>query len=102
MNIGKIDTLLQVFQTFETDSVHLNQMSGKLFLKTILFYTEAFFNSEVIELDDDTKGMSEQESEARLELFKKTRGQDIYHRDISRKTKGRYTKKKNPRQHGPS
>jgi hypothetical protein len=73
MNLGKIDALIQVSQTFEPDSVHLNPTSGKLFVNAILFNAEAFFNAEVIDLDKDTSKSMEEETTttARLETFRK-------------------------------
>ena len=71
MNIEKIDALIQVTQEFESDGVHLNPMSGKLFVNTILFNSDAFFNAQIINLDEEMTMATDDENAARMELFRK-------------------------------
>jgi hypothetical protein len=39
MNVGKVDALIQVTQEFESDGVHLNPMSGKLFYTILTHFS---------------------------------------------------------------
>ena len=71
MNVGKVEALIQVTQEFEADGVHLNPMSGNLFVNTILYNSDAFFNAQVINLDDEMNLTTDDENAARMDLFRK-------------------------------
>ena len=52
-NVGKIDAPIKMSQIFEQDGVHLTPSSGKVFVNTMLFNADAFFNTEVVDLEED-------------------------------------------------
>ena len=66
MNVGKVDALIQVKQEFEADRV-----SGKLFVNTILYNSDAFFNAQIINLDEEMTLATDDKNAARMELFRK-------------------------------
>ena len=74
-NVGKIDGPLKMSQLFKQDGVHFTPSSGKVFINTLLFNADAFFNAEVINLDEDMetdKNRFEEESDAEKMKQKKT------------------------------
>ena len=54
INIGKVYGLSRMAQQFENDGVHYNETSGRVFLESILTDAEAYFNAELIEIDEET------------------------------------------------
>jgi hypothetical protein len=52
-NVGKIDGPIKMSQVFESDGVHLTPASRKVFINTLLFNADAFFNAEVINLEEE-------------------------------------------------
>ena len=53
MNVGRIDGPIKMSQVFEKDGVHFTPSSGKVFVNTILYNADAYFNTEVVELNED-------------------------------------------------
>jgi hypothetical protein len=75
-NVGKIDGPIKMSQPFEQDRVHFTPSSGKVFINTLLFNADAFFNAEIINLDEEMetdKNRLEEESVAEKMKQKKTR-----------------------------
>ncbi len=54
-NIAKLDTLSRMSQSFVTDGVHLTADSGRTFVNMLLFNSENFFETEVIDLAEETE-----------------------------------------------
>ncbi len=52
-NVSKLETLSKMSQSFANDGVHLTADSGRTFVNTILFHAESFFETEVINLEED-------------------------------------------------
>ena len=52
-NISKLDTLSRMSQSFTADGIHLTADSGRSFINMLLFNAENFFETEVINLDED-------------------------------------------------
>ena len=52
-NVGKLDGPIKMSQVFESDGVHLTPASQKVFINTLLFNADAFFNAEVINLEEE-------------------------------------------------
>ena len=70
-NVGRIDGPIKMSQLFEQDGVHFTPSSGKVFINTLLFNADAFFNAEVINLDDEMEtGENRLEEESDAEKMK--------------------------------
>ena len=52
-NVSKLDTLSRMSQSFTADGIHLTADSGRTFVNMLLFNAENFFETEVINLDED-------------------------------------------------
>ena len=52
-NVGKIDGPIKMSQTFENDGVHLTVSAGKVFVNALLYNADAFFNTDVINLEEE-------------------------------------------------
>ena len=62
-NVGKIDAPIRMSQMFEQDGVHFTPSSGKVFVTTMLFNADTFFNTEIVELVEDMDTSSSKVSE---------------------------------------
>jgi hypothetical protein len=54
-NVSKLDTLSRMLQSFVADGVHLTEDSGRTFVNMLLFNAENFFETEVMNLDEETE-----------------------------------------------
>jgi hypothetical protein len=52
-NVSKLETLSRMSQSFATDGVLLTADSGRTFVNMLLFNAEYFFETEVINLEED-------------------------------------------------
>jgi hypothetical protein len=52
-NVGRIEGPIKMSQVFEEDGVHLTASSGRVFVNALLYNADTFFNTEIIQLDED-------------------------------------------------
>jgi hypothetical protein len=52
-NVGRIERPIKMSQVFEEDGVHFMAFSGRVFVNALLFNADTFFNTEIIDLDED-------------------------------------------------
>ena len=62
-NVGKIDAPIRMSQMFQQDGVHFTPTSGKVFVNTMLFNADTFFNTEIVELEENMDTSSSKVSE---------------------------------------